>query len=93
MQKLANGSIDDDLIKNICYNEYANVTAVNPNMKNYEWYTFRKYLVDSSQPCNEMLKFCQFGLEKLDCMTIFDTVLSDEGVWLRFIYSKKKYAN
>lgn len=77
---MPNGSIDNDLMKNVCFNEYGNATAINPNVKNYEWYPFRKHLVDSSQACNDMLIYCQFGLEKLDCMRLFDTVLSDEGV-------------
>lgn len=79
MQKVANGSTDEDLIANTCFEEYGNASS-NSNTTNYEWYTYRKYLLDSSQPCNEMLNRCYFGLELIDCMKIFDTVLSDEGV-------------
>lgn len=77
-----NGSVDDDLVANICYSEYDNTTKINPNMGDYEWYAFRKYLEDSSQPCSEMLKLCRFGLNQLDCSKDFDSVLTDEGIWL-----------
>lgn len=80
ISKIANGPDADDLIENICYGEYDNATVVNPNMKNYEWNTFRKNLEDTSQPCSEMLIYCRFALEKFDCMKLFDSILSDEGV-------------
>lgn len=76
---IANGTVDEELIKNTCFEEYATTSVSNSSMKNYEWYTYRKYLVDSSQPCSEMLKMCTFGLEEIDCMKLFVTVLSDEG--------------
>lgn len=84
--KMANGSIDDELINNACFEEYATSSPNHTSTDNYEWYTYRKFLVDSSQPCNEMLKLCIFGLEKMDCMKLFDTVLSDEGIYIHKIY-------
>lgn len=86
--QIANGSIDNDLIQNTCFGEYGELSAESANSSlnagNYEWYTYRKYLVDSSQPCSEMLATCFFGLEEINCMKIFDTVLSDEGLCCSF---------
>lgn len=81
VHRFENGHNAHELVENFCYSEYANTTV---EMKSYEWDTIRTYLATISQPCREMLKFCQYALEEYDCMTVFDTVLSDEGVlWLK----------
>lgn len=76
IRQFENGHNANELVENFCYSEYANTTV---EMKSYEWNTIRAYLANISQPCREMLKYCRYALEEHNCMTVFDTVLTDEG--------------
>lgn len=76
---MGNGSTDNVILKSMCYGEYANITINNTKDENIEWNTVRQYLLDVSQPCEEMLHLCRFESETMDCMNLFDTVLTDEG--------------
>lgn len=78
---MANGSTEHAILKSICYGEYTNVTINNTEDANIEWSTVRQYLLDVSQPCQEMLQTCRFGGEAINCMNLFDTVLTDEGIY------------
>lgn len=77
---MANGSTENAILKSICYGEYTNITDHNTKDENIEWSTVRQYLLEVSQPCEEMLHFCKFGGETINCMSLFDTVLTDEGI-------------
>lgn len=76
---MTNDSTLNAILKSVCYGEYANITFNNTRDENIEWNTVRQYLLDISQPCQEMLQFCSFGNEPIRCMNLFDTVLTDEG--------------
>ena len=80
--KFKSNSSESIWLQNICYDEYANITMNDEDAEreSRDWSTFRQYLLNISQPCNEMLVQCRYALETFDCMEIFDTVLSDEGV-------------
>lgn len=71
-------------MQNICYNEYANVSLSGDHPLDLvtDWNEFRQFLLNISQPCSEMLLLCRYALESYDCMKLFDTVLSDEGMCL-----------
>lgn len=80
VRKMANGSTENAILKTICYNEYANITLDNAKDQNIEWDAVRQYLLEVSQPCQEMLHSCKFEGQPKDCMSMFDTVLTDEGI-------------
>lgn len=77
---MANGSTNNAILKSICYNEYTNITVNNTNDENIEWSTVRQYLLKVAQPCREMLVSCKFAGETINCMNMFDTVITDAGV-------------
>lgn len=70
------------MLRNICYDDYENVTLESDDEKydSNDWNFVRQYLWDVSQPCSEMLLMCRFALETFDCLEVFDTVLTDEGI-------------
>lgn len=70
------------MLQNICADEYDNVTIQDADVvkEKSDWDTFRHLLLNISQPCKEMLVKCRFGLETFNCMNLFDTVLTDEGL-------------
>lgn len=84
VREFVNGSSQKIWLQNICYDEYTNITMENDDAQkeSSEWPIFRQYLLNISQPCSSMLKMCKFALETFNCMEIFDTVLSDEGLQL-----------
>lgn len=49
-----------------------------------KWSYVREFLINSSQPCEEMIKLCKFGMEEFDCNRGFMTVLTDEGLCCTF---------
>lgn len=48
------------------------------------WPEFRSFLINVSQPCKEMLKYCRFATESEICMNIFLSMLTDEGLCCTF---------
>lgn len=82
IQKFNNGSTEHAILKSLCQDEYDKVAINNKTWNgNSEWNTVRQSLLDFSQPCDEMLRFCSFGHETLQCMSIFDTILTDGGAY------------
>ena len=49
-----------------------------------KWSYVRKFLLNASQPCEDMIKLCKFGMEKIDCEATFSSVLTDEGLCCTF---------
>lgn len=81
VRKFGDDSIESTWLRNICYDDYDNISMNNDDMHrgSSEWSVFRQYLLKISQPCSKMLLMCRYALDTFKCMEIFDTVLSDEG--------------
>lgn len=81
VNKFAKNSSQSTWLENICSNEYENVNITNGSSQKgtSDWTTFRNYLLNISQPCDELLLTCRYALATYRCMDIFDTVLTDEG--------------
>lgn len=86
VSKFAKNSPENVLLQNFCYDEYENISLSNKAAQeaNGEWKTFKKFLTNISQPCNEMLILCRYALRTIRCMEYFETVLSDEGLCCTF---------
>ena len=56
--------------------------SLNDDDSNVEgkWSYIREFLLNASQPCEEMIKLCKFGMQAMDCNTVFSSVLTDEGL-------------
>lgn len=48
------------------------------------WSYVKEFLINSSQPCEEMIQFCKFGMQEFDCNQGFMSVLTDEGLCCTF---------
>lgn len=81
VKKFEKNPIQNFMLENICIDEYQNISIENDEKYyNIEWNVVRQYLLDVSQPCNEMILTCRFGYDFYNCSEIFDTVLTDEGI-------------
>lgn len=49
-----------------------------------KWSYIREFLLNSSQPCEEMITLCKFGMQMIDCDKSFSSVLTDEGLCCTF---------
>lgn len=49
-----------------------------------KWSYIREFLLNASQPCEEMIKLCKFGMKTIDCGMSFSSVLTDEGLCCTF---------
>lgn len=49
-----------------------------------KWSYVREFLLNASQPCEDMIKLCKFGMETIECDTAFRSVLTDEGLCCTF---------
>lgn len=56
-----------------------------------KWSSFRNFLLKVSHSCEDMLLSCSYGMESLDCMDIFEMVLTDEGICCTFNSVNQKF--
>lgn len=49
-----------------------------------KWGLFRNFLLNVSQPCADMLVLCKFATETQECMELFNSVLTDDGLCCTF---------
>lgn len=83
VRQFATDSYQRRMLENICINEFENVTIRDVNFieEDNNWMVVRELLINISQTCEDMLKHCRYGLELVNCMELFDTVLTDEGTF------------
>lgn len=68
-------SIDASMVQSLCARNIAdNATERKPG----KWANFKKVLDGVSQPCEQMLIWCRYGVE-YNCMDLFHSILTDEG--------------
>lgn len=49
-----------------------------------KWSYVREFLMNASQPCEDMIQFCRFRTEEFECSQGFMGVLTDEGLCCTF---------
>lgn len=71
-------SVDNAMVQSLCtQNIDENATDSKPG----KWPEFKRLLMKVSQPCEDMLVYCRYGgIEYENCMDIFSSVLTDEGL-------------
>lgn len=77
VQDLPHSDEEYAVLQSICHN------TVNEHVKNSvagTWLNYKKVLVKVSQPCRKMLVACEYGHVKVDCMKIFSSILTDNGL-------------
>lgn len=73
---------DKIILESIC-TQGDSLTNEDENIEG-RWSYVRKFLLNASQSCEEMIKLCKFGMETINCKTIFSSVLTDEGLCCTF---------
>lgn len=69
---------EDALLQSLCAKR---VTFSGIRSNNTNWSMFRRFLVKVSQPCSDVLLQCQYAsVQHNNCMELFNTVLTDEGL-------------
>jgi len=48
------------------------------------WNYFRKFLLSVAHPCSDTLLHCHYANKEENCMAIFNSVLTDEGLCCTF---------
>lgn len=98
-----NNSIQKSLLDDICPidqdKEFSPADIHSINMTGAgQWSFFREFLVNASQACSDMLVACRYATRIYNCMEIFETVLSDEGLCCifnrvdpKFLYQNYKW--
>ncbi|XP_060517750.1 pickpocket protein 28-like [Cylas formicarius] len=66
--------LDDSCNGNATFNDNEHIS----------WEDLRNFLVRVGNSCSDMLKFCQWGSQKLDCEMAFNNDLTDEGLCCSF---------
>lgn len=93
VQKFQNGSFEAGLLQNFCLDKYVN-DSTKFDANTGQWAIFKDFLQNISQTCSEMLVVCEYAEEE-NCMELFDTLLTDEGLCCTFnsVHSSFLYHN
>uniref|UniRef100_A0A1I8PI06 Pickpocket protein 28-like n=1 Tax=Stomoxys calcitrans TaxID=35570 RepID=A0A1I8PI06_STOCA len=80
------------MLQMLCQNDVNMTIASGIN-----WNTFEQFIINISQPCEEMIIGCNFGALDYNCKEIFRTIVTDEGLCCvfnklhpKFMYKSRK---
>ncbi|XP_057341038.1 pickpocket protein 28 isoform X2 [Microplitis mediator] len=77
-----NDSLDQLLLEDIC--NFRNASEVNEVFGSADWSNVLRFMINVSQPCNEMLHHCQWHGNITECERIFNPTMTDEGMCCNF---------
>ncbi|XP_074108181.1 pickpocket protein 28 [Cotesia typhae] len=82
--RINNGNEDLDklLLEDICNSR--NETEIDDVFGSANWTNVLRFMINVSQPCNEMLHHCQWHGNVTECERIFNPTLTDEGMCCNF---------
>lgn len=94
VRTFTNNSFEAALLRNFCLDLYTNDSSKFDGNTG-QWIVFKQFLQNISQTCKEMLVACTYSADVEDCMELFDTKLTDEGLCCTFnsIHSTYLYTN
>lgn len=84
--QIPDNTLDNMLLESVCNLDSQLNTSQTGLQEPFvgKWSQFRSFLVNSSQPCKEMLKYCRYAAVEEKCMNIFLSTLTDEGLCCTF---------
>lgn len=73
------GTTEYSFLQYLCLNQTAgNITGLKAEKE--KWPRFRKFMLDVSESCKDMLIMCRYGGVQSQCYEFFKTILTDEGL-------------
>nr|XP_026501362.1 pickpocket protein 28-like isoform X2 [Vanessa tameamea] len=77
-------SIDIKLLESLC-SDQTDADIFEDNIAgNADWDHTRSFLINVTQPCNEMLSLCIWNSASMNCQDLFNAQLTDEGLCCTF---------
>ncbi|XP_047538577.1 pickpocket protein 28-like [Vanessa atalanta] len=77
-------SIDKKLLESLC-SDQTDADIFEDNIAgNADWDHTRSFLINVTQPCNEMLSLCIWNSASMNCQDLFNAQLTDEGLCCTF---------
>ncbi|XP_062529150.1 pickpocket protein 28 [Bombyx mori] len=93
-QKYGN-SIDKKLLQSVCTTRGDIELFEDDIAGSADWDYTRSFLINVTQPCQEMLALCNWDSEKMNCQDLFNAQLTDEGLCCTFnvVHRKMMFRN
>ncbi|XP_031626094.1 pickpocket protein 28-like isoform X2 [Contarinia nasturtii] len=77
VDKIPRFTVDYSLVQSLCtLSRYDDSNTTKPG----KWHDFKRVLLKVSQPCDQMLIRCDYGGFESECMSLFKSILTDEGL-------------
>lgn len=88
VRQIDENSDEYSMVHSLCTRNLNNNITLHESTK---WRTFRKVLLQVSQPCSDMLVWCSYGGIEFDCLDIFSSILTDDGLCCIFNGVRRKF--
>ncbi|XP_061382293.1 pickpocket protein 28-like isoform X1 [Danaus plexippus] len=89
------GLIDKKLLESLCLSKPDADIFENELSEKADWEHTRSFLINITQPCNEMLAMCIWDSIRMSCQDLFNAQLTDEGLCCTFnvVHREKMFRN
>ncbi|KAG6446862.1 pickpocket protein 28 [Manduca sexta] len=88
-------SVDKKLLQSLCTTQGDTEIFEDDIAESANWDHTRSFLINVTQPCNEMLSHCRWNSEAMNCQDLFNAQLTDEGLCCTFnvVHRNKMFRN
>ncbi|KOB78304.1 Uncharacterized protein OBRU01_02645 [Operophtera brumata] len=76
--------VDKKLLQSLCTTRDDTEIFEDDIAGSADWDHTRSFLINVTQPCNEMLAMCEWDSKTMDCQDLFNAQLTDEGLCCTF---------
>ncbi|XP_039752611.1 pickpocket protein 28-like [Pararge aegeria] len=93
--KRSGDSIDKKLLESLCSTQTDADIFEDEIAESANWDYTRSFLINVTQPCNEMLSLCIWNSVQMSCQDLFNAQLTDEGLCCTFnvVHREKMFRN
>ncbi|XP_063988338.1 pickpocket protein 28-like isoform X2 [Diachasmimorpha longicaudata] len=84
-----NDTVEKLLLEDIC--NFQNTSMDNDVVGSADWSNVLRFMLNVSQPCEELLRYCFWHQNVTECDRIFNPILTDEGLCCNFNAVHRKY--
>ncbi|CAG9791417.1 unnamed protein product [Diatraea saccharalis] len=88
-------SVNKKLLESLCSAQHDADIFEDELAEAADWDYMRSFLINVTQPCNEMLASCSWNSRKMSCVDLFNAQLTDEGLCCTFnvVHREKMFQN